>query len=156
MRKLLILIAIIASPFIASCSQDPIVGRLPFVYRIDIQQGNVISQDEVNQLKPGMSRRQVIYLLGTPMLEDPFHTDRWDYIYLYEPGSKGGKAEHTRLTVFFEDEKLARLQGDLAPEPMADSEAPHHSAAVTVPPQKPEDTGILTRLWRWITFGFQD
>ena len=79
MQKLLIPITLIASFFLQACSQDPIVNRLPFVYRIDIQQGNVLTQDKVNQIRTGMSQRQVQFVLGAPMLTDPFHADRWDY-----------------------------------------------------------------------------
>jgi outer membrane protein assembly factor BamE len=88
------------------------VPRIPGVtpYRIDIQQGNFISQEMVAQLKPGMSKEQVRLALGTPLLTDIFHADRWDYVYWRE--KPGTKREQRKLTVFFEDGKLTRLDGD--------------------------------------------
>ena len=88
------------------------VPRIPGVtpYKIDIQQGNFISQDMVAQLKPGMSKEQVRLALGTPLLTDIFHADRWDYVYYRE--RPGAKLEQRKLTVFFEDGKLMRLDGD--------------------------------------------
>jgi outer membrane protein assembly factor BamE len=89
------------------------VPRIPGVapYRIDIQQGNFISQEMVANLKPGMSKEQVRLTLGTPLLTDIFHADRWDYVYYRE--KPGAKREQRKLTVFFEDGKLTRLDGDV-------------------------------------------
>ena len=83
-------------------------------YRIDVRQGNYITQDMVSQLKPGMSREQVRFVLGAPLLVDVFHSDRWDYVYRFQPGK--GKLQERRLTVIFEDGKLARLDGDVRAE----------------------------------------
>jgi outer membrane protein assembly factor BamE len=96
---------------LSSCSG--FVPQIPGVkpYRIDIQQGNFISQDMVAQLKPGMSKEQVRLALGTPLLTDIFHADRWDYVYWRE--KPGAKREQRKLTVFFEDGKLTRLDGDV-------------------------------------------
>ncbi len=87
--------------------------RIPGItpYRIDIQQGNYISSEMVAQLRPGMSKEQVRLTLGTPLLTDIFHADRWDYIYWYEKA--GAKPEQRKLTVYFEDGKLTRLDGDV-------------------------------------------
>ena len=80
-------------------------------YRIDIQQGNYITQEMVSQLKPGMSKEQVRYILGTPLLTDIFHAERWDYVYWREQSD--GKRESRKLVVYFDDGKLARLAGDV-------------------------------------------
>ena len=95
---------------LSSCGFVP---RIPGVtpYRIDIQQGNFISQDMVGLLKPGMSKDQVKQTLGTPLLTDIFHADRWDYVYWRE--RPGEKREQRKLTVYFEDGKLNRLDGDV-------------------------------------------
>lgn len=77
------------------------------IYRIDIQQGNVVTQDMVAKLKPGMSRSQVRFALGTPMIADMFHADRWDYVYLLE--RDGRRTDERRLTVLFEGDKLLRV-----------------------------------------------
>jgi outer membrane protein assembly factor BamE len=89
------------------------VPQLPGVppYRIEIQQGNFLSQDAVAQVKPGMSREQVRQMLGTPLLTDIFHADRWDYLFWRE--KQGGKREQRKLTVFFEDGRVTRLDGDM-------------------------------------------
>ena len=96
--------------FLAGCSFVP---RIPGVtpYRIDIQQGNFITQDQVAQLKPGMSKEQVKMVLGTPLLTDIFHGERWDYVYWRE--RPGEKREQRKLIVFFEDGKLSRVDGDV-------------------------------------------
>jgi outer membrane protein assembly factor BamE len=153
MRKLLTLIAIIASFLLASCAGDPIVNRLPWVYRIEIQQGNVLTRDAVNQLRTGMTRRQVQFILGTPLIADPFHANRWDYYYLYKPGTEGeGEERSDHLAVFFENDTLVRMDGTLLPDPNAPAEPLNKIVTVNVPPQEIEDPGILTRFWRWITF----
>jgi outer membrane protein assembly factor BamE len=82
-------------------------------YRMDIQQGNYITQDMVSQLKNGMSKEQVRYVLGTPLLTDVFHAERWDYVYWLD--RRGQPREQRRLAVFFQDGKLARLDGDVGP-----------------------------------------
>ena len=85
-------------------------------YRIDIQQGNFVSQEMVAQLKPGMTKEQVRFVLGTPLVTDIFHAERWDYVYTLE--RRGAPRQQRRLAVFFEGGKLARLDGDVAaPEP---------------------------------------
>jgi outer membrane protein assembly factor BamE len=80
-------------------------------YRIDIQQGNFVSQEMVAQLKRGMTKDQVRFVLGTPLVTDIFHADRWDYVYLLD--RPGKPRVQRRLAVFFEDGKLARLDGDV-------------------------------------------
>jgi outer membrane protein assembly factor BamE len=101
----------LGTAFVAGCGFVPTIpGVTP--YRIEIQQGNFISQELVAQLKPGMSKEQVRLALGTPLLNDIFHADRWDYVFWRErAGSR--KREQRKLTVFFEDGKLTRLDGDV-------------------------------------------
>ena len=67
-------------------------------YRPDVQQGNVVTREMVEQLREGMSREQVRFLLGTPMLSSPFHAERWDYVYFLKRG-KGSETQSRRLTV---------------------------------------------------------
>ena len=69
--------------FLSGCTKD----KIPGVYRINIQQGNDITQDMVSQLKPGMTKNQVAYVMGTPLIIDTFHPNRWDYIYSFHPGN---------------------------------------------------------------------
>jgi outer membrane protein assembly factor BamE len=91
------------------------VPKIPGVtpYRMVIQQGNFISQEMVAQLKPGMSKEQVRFVLGTPLVTDIFHADRWDYVFFRELAD--GKREQRNLSVVFENSKLARVLGDLMP-----------------------------------------
>lgn len=99
-------------------------------YRIDVQQGNVLTQEVVGQLKPGMSKDQVRYLLGTPLLADMFHSNRWDYVYRMQNG-KTGKVEERRLTVFFNAAgKLANLSGNVEAGAPGDLTAPVQNSQV--------------------------
>lgn len=98
---------------IASCSSASKLSPFPGVYRIDIQQGNVITQDMVDELRPGMTKRQVEFVLGTPLIADTFNPDRWDYIYSYQPGGK--KRQQQSLTVYFEDGALSHFEGNFRP-----------------------------------------
>ncbi|MGD0961415.1 MAG: outer membrane protein assembly factor BamE [Methylomonas sp.] len=90
-----------------------ILNNMPGIYRLDIDQGNVINQSMVDQLRPEMSRRQVLFIMGSPMLIDDFHDQRWDYIYAKLPG--GGDREQQRLSLYFEGDTLVGVQGDLHP-----------------------------------------
>ncbi|MEW5786263.1 MAG: outer membrane protein assembly factor BamE [Pseudomonadota bacterium] len=80
-------------------------------YRIDIQQGNAITQEMLDKLKPGMTPSQVRFILGTPLVVDPFRKDRWDYVYRLEKG--GRLVEHRRIAVIFENDRLKGLEGDV-------------------------------------------
>ena len=86
----------------------------PGVYKIDIQQGNVVTQDMIDQLRPGMTRRQVRFIMGNPLLTDTFHADRWDYLYSLQPG--GGERQQERVSVIFNgNDQLVSLSGDFKP-----------------------------------------
>lgn len=86
----------------------------PGVYKIDIQQGNVVTQDMIDQLRPGMTRRQVRFIMGNPLLTDTFHANRWDYLYSIQPG--GGQRLQERISVNFSaDDQLVGLSGDFMP-----------------------------------------
>ena len=87
---------------------------VPFVYKIDIDQGNVIDQNMVNQLRPDMTKRQVIYVLGSPLLTDPFSSNRWDYIYSVQPG--GEDRLQDRIALYFSGDNLIHVEGNLTPD----------------------------------------
>lgn len=84
------------------------------IYVPPVQQGNALDQKDVNELKPGMTKRQVNLVMGTPAIADPFHKDRWDYIYTVE--RKGKNTIHKQLSLSFENNKLTRIEGDFKPE----------------------------------------
>jgi len=86
----------------------------PGVYKVDIQQGNVVTQDMIDQLRPGMTRSQVRFIMGSPLITDTFHARRWDYLYSIEPG--GGQRQQERVSlVFNENDQLTGLTGDFRP-----------------------------------------
>lgn len=85
----------------------------PGVYKIDIQQGNVVTQDMIDQLKPGMTRRQVRFIMGNPLITDTFHANRWDYLYSLQPG--GGERRQERISLTFSGDQLSGLSGDFRP-----------------------------------------
>ena len=99
-----------ASRLVAGCST---CHAAPYPYKMDIQQGNVVTQDMIAKLQPGMTRSQVRFALGTPLVVDPFRNDRWDYVYRYMKA--GELTEQRRLTVIFKDDKLVRIEGDVVP-----------------------------------------
>jgi len=86
----------------------------PGVYKINIQQGNIITQDMLDQLKPGMNRRQVHFVLGNPMVDNMFDDNYENYAYTYQMA--GGKTEKQLITVFYENEKFTRFTGELLDE----------------------------------------
>ena len=94
---------------LCACSYLPSVSP----YKIEIQQGNYVSQEMVSKLKPGMTREQVRFVLGTPLITDIFHADRWDYVYYREVDT--GNPEKRHISVFFEQDRLARVAGDVVP-----------------------------------------
>ena len=103
---------LVLMPLLLACGN---MGNMDFpgVYKIAIPQGNIITQEMIDQLRPGMTRRQVIFVMGTPLVRDPFHQDRWDYVYNFQPG--GGVRGQERLSVFFVEDALINFTGDFTP-----------------------------------------
>lgn len=110
MRRSRLMLVAFSCSLLAACTWKP-----GFIneYKIDIQQGNVLSQEMVSQLKPGQTKDQVRFLLGTPMVADIFHQQRWDYVYSYRSGQTG-KVESRKFAVFFDaDNRLERVGGEV-------------------------------------------
>lgn len=123
LRPLRLAVAALLLPLLAACGSSwrAVVPDFMEPYRPDVQQGNVVTKEMVDQLSPGMTRDQVRFLLGTPALVSVFHQDRWDYVYLLKRG-KGTEVQSRRLTVYFEDNRLARfVSDDMPPEALADN-----------------------------------
>ncbi len=152
MRKLLISLIFPASLLVSGCSTigegaeklgsvteiiPRALDRASFIYRPTIEQGNVITQEQVNRLKPGMSREQVRFILGTPTLQDAFHANRWDYPYTTGKGSHPEVIKH--LAVFFEDGRLTRIVGDYRPQPPDEQQPVEKPKVVKVPDWQPEE-----------------
>jgi len=146
MRKSIYPIALVSSIALSGCST--ILNNLPGVYSLDIQQGNIISQDVIDQLRPKMTKRQVLYIMGSSMLVDVFHQKRWDYLYSEQPG--GEERKQKRLSLFFEDDKLIGVQGDFRPTTLPVIK-PSTESTVDVPPREHDKT-----LWEKITGMFSD
>ena len=131
MRSLLAAL-IVSSGLLAGCSFDSVVGLVD-PYRIDVRQGNYVDQELVAQLRRGMTRDQVRYVLGSPLVVDMFRTDRWDYVYRFRPGS--GEAQQRVISLFFAGDVLERIEGDVAAasgEPVAQPQ--QRSRVVEIPP----------------------
>ena len=112
------------------------------VYKMDINQGNYLSQDMVDKLKVGMTQAQVKQVLGTPLVASPFRADRWDYIYEYS--QQGRVTEHRTFTVWFADSKLARWEGDALPETVLDLN--RSASAKALPSNAPGEKSAWDRL----------
>lgn len=149
MRKSLLLLAL----FCAACSNYS--ANLPSIkpYRMDIQQGNVVTPKMMMQLRPGMSKAQVKFIMGTPLVTDPFHSNRWDYFYQMR---KDGKIiEQRRVIMEFENDKLARIRGDVIPAGSDAQQAAGQSAnkapvtLKSVGDPKPKEKGLLDSLKFW-------
>ena len=128
----------------------------PGVYKIDVQQGNVVTQDMIDQLRPGMTRSQVRFIMGNPLLTDTFHANRWDYLYSIQPG--GGKRLQERVSVIFNgNDQLAGLSVDFMPGVSRDEAIlGQDGASVTAPPttvqpqteEKPAPGSLLEQIQR--------
>lgn len=117
-------------------------------YRMDIQQGNVVTSKMMLQLRPGMTKSQVRYIMGTPLIQDSFHRDRWDYFYQMRKG--GQIIEQRRVIMEFENDALKRVRGDVVPAAPGETtvEAPP-AAPIKVEPKAPEKKGMLDSLMFW-------
>lgn len=133
-----------AALLLAGCSVD----RLPGVYRIDVQQGNVVTQEMLDQLRPGMNREQVRFVMGTPMIVDTFHDDRWDYYFSFRPGN--GEQESQLVTLRFEGDRLTRVDGAVAPLTNGVA-ATGGTRTVAVTGPLPDSRGLLDRVWDSLT-----
>ncbi len=133
MRNIIILGLIPFVIVLQSCSWVPDISDvgLPRVYKVDIPQGNVVEQDQINQLRPGMNKEQVRFVMGTPMLDDSFHANRWDYLYYFKPGY--GDIKTKQATLYFnEQDRLVSIQGTFRPGDKA--EKAHTSTEIVVVP----------------------
>ncbi len=98
MQKLVIYLSLCLALTLSACA----------IHRPTVQQGNVLDSAALAQLKPGLSKRQVRFILGNPVLSDPFHADRWDYVYWVKTRGKNSTRQH--LTLFFDNDALSRME----------------------------------------------
>lgn len=147
MKKLLSVLSVSISLTLTGCAT--VLEYLP-VYSIDIQQGNIVDQAMVDQLQPKMTKRQVLYILGSPMLADAFHQKRWDYIYSEQ--RNGEDRQQKKISLFFnDDDQVIGIQGDFKPGNVPEFK-PTVETTVDVPKRDIEKT-----LWETIIglFGFE-
>jgi len=141
MKKLLILIVSILTVLVTACS-----NYIP-AYKIDVQQGNILTKEDIDQLKIGMDKRKIQYILGSPSVTDPFHADRWDYIYTNKPGY--GKFEKKNITLYFENNLLTKTTGSITPDPHPAQDAREYKKQqiITVNPPAREKPGWIKQIW---------
>ena len=111
--------------FLAFLAVLTVAAGCGFVHKIDVQQGNYVTQDAVAKIKEGMTKSEVRQVLGTPLLSDVFHANRWDYYFSQVKDGKAG--DRKRFSVFFENDKVVRFGGDShppAPPPVGTRPAP--------------------------------
>ena len=145
------LAAALAALALAGCAAitEPFDNFIPLVtqfgvYKLDINQGNFLAQDQVDKLKVGQTPQQVRAVLGTPLIMSPFRPDRWDYVYEFK--RQGRPVEQRNFTVYFVDAKLARWEGDEMPMSMA---AVNRAIAAKSlrPDPSADDRGIFAWFW---------
>ena len=129
----LLLFAVMAQ---TACST--ILNNVPGVYSITIQQGNIVDQAMIDQLRPRMSKRQVLFIMGSPMLEDFFHENRWDYLYYNKPS--GSDLVQKKVTLYFENDQVVAIQGDLKPSGAAAVKTTEQLQTAYLPKRKFEKT----------------
>jgi len=147
------LLVVVAALAVAGCST--VTGTfdtwMPYisqfgVYKLDVNQGNFLSQDMVDKLKEGQSKQQVRLVLGTPLITSVFRDNRWDYQYEYW---KNGRLQTRRqFSVYFQDEKLARWEGDEMPK---SAQELNRTAAIRQLPDDPfgDDAGVIGKIIDW-------
>ena len=158
MSRLILSFLPLSLVLLPACSSTSFTSYLPEPYKVTIQQGNVITQDMVAKLKPGMTKAQVRFVLGSPPVTDIFHANRWDYAYSI---SEHGKLkEQRKLTLFFEEDLLTRVSGDVVAATQQDKAAeaaqpvrgPSEIVLEKYDPSKPapppeDEKGFFGRLW---------
>ncbi len=139
---------------LASCSSAPTLEslRVPFVYRVDVQQGNVVTQEMLAQLEAGMDKNKVRYIMGTPLLADVFHQDRWDYVYTHQNG--GDTPAQRRVSLYFGNDRLARIDGDVKAARAPLIYTPRQEVSIQVPDERKRS--LFERLIAGIGFGEDD
>jgi len=134
-----------AAVLVAGCqtieTYIPVVQQLG-VYKIDINQGNYLSQDMVDRLQVGMTRQQVRATLGTPLVTSAFRDSRWDYVYEFT--RQGRLREHRQFTVYFAEEKLSRWEGDEMPQSVV--ELNRSAASKALPSEAPGEKSFWDRV----------
>lgn len=147
MKKILISILFPIVLFTGGCSSWE---EISLVHVPIIEQGNIVTPEMVALLEPGMSKRQVRFALGSPMLVDVFHDQRWDYLLSIK--RRNEPLEIKQFSVYFEDDSLSRYSGDIEPAVNVETTQEKREILVSVPDYD-GDLGLLERFWRSLGFG---
>jgi outer membrane protein assembly factor BamE len=108
---------VVAVSLLAGCASSGFtLPKIPGIeaHRMEIQQGNYVTQEMIAKLQPGMTRDQVRFVLGTPLVADAFHANRWDYMFRRQRANSK-EIEQRRIVIFFDDGRLSRIEGDVTP-----------------------------------------
>ncbi len=141
--RFLLALIIVTTALLNGCSYL----KYPDLHKVTVQQGNIVNQEMIDQLRPGMTRSQVRYIFGTPLLMDTFDQDRWDYYYNIK---RPGKEElREKVTIFFDGDKLTHFSGDYLPSSIAktnenDNTEQNPAEAEAIPPQPELETNTPT------------
>ena len=144
LRYLVVLLALLCS----ACGT-----ALPSIkpYKLDVQQGNVVTSKMLLQLRPGMTKSQVRFIMGTPLIQDSFHGNRWDYVYQMREAGK--ITEQRRVILDFEKDLLKTVRGDVIPSGSSKSEGadtnPNTGTRVVESYKKPEEKSLINKLKFW-------
>jgi outer membrane protein assembly factor BamE len=145
MRYVLILFTV----FLTACGTAALPTLKP--YKLDVQQGNVVTSKMLLQLRPSMTKSQVRFIMGTPLIQDSFHGNRWDYVYQMREAGK--LIEQRRVILDFENELLKSVRGDViastGEQAKADAAATNIGTRVIEPPTKAEEKSLLGKLKFW-------
>jgi len=125
---------------VAGCSSETLF-KVVKPYHIDVRQGNYVTQEMLSQLNPGMTREQVRFVMGSPLLIDVFHADRWDYVYRFSNGVTD--PELRKITLIFAKDKLARVEGDVVAATGLTQDAPTIPRVIDI--TEPVDSGSAPR-----------
>ena len=139
MKTILILIVSVLLILVTGCS------RIIPSYKIDVQQGNIITQHDINKVRNGMTQNQVRYILGTPLIRDAFHKSRWDYVYTLNHGRR--KAVKKRVSILFSGGKVIEIEGDLKPKYDPNATKRPQTTVVELDPGKKKKKGIIKRIF---------
>lgn len=140
--------ALVFAALLTGCASQRPTLRMPTLFRVPVLQGNVVDGEKVAQLEIGMTRRQAQYLLGTPLIDNSFGDHRWAYVFYFR--DRNGRVTESQLSLFFEDDKLARIEGDrtyramlpeevreLDPEELEAAVAEEQASESSPPPDRP-------------------
>ncbi len=130
----------------SGCAKVPRLG----VYKLDIQQGNIVTEEMLARLEPGMDKRKVRFILGTPLVADTFNTNRWDYLYTFKQAGQSREQRH--IVVIFEGESLNRVEGDVVPGVLDLAPQERREAALVAVPDR-ADTTLWGRLGSFLGGG---